>query len=198
VTGSGPADVKTLAPAGTRRVDVGTQRRTTLDEYETAGLVRAHHTRDVPIAQRRSSIALDQGGEERQPSTRTRKAADGGEDALVLRQSASQQRSPWEVDRDLVSEGLLLERLDWITQQDEVRQLFSRDSARRVRKRIRGGVESDREGVRSRARYVERVAPVTRAGVDHRARERAGALGDLTDVDVDESLADELMQWRQC
>jgi hypothetical protein len=39
---------------------------------------------------------------------------------------------------------------------------------------------------------MERIAPVTRAGVEHRARERAGELGDLTDVDVEEALADEL------
>jgi len=39
---------------------------------------------------------------------------------------------------------------------------------------------------------MERIAPVTRAGVDHRARERAGELGDLTDVDVEEALAKEL------
>jgi len=29
------------------------------------------------------------------------------------------------------------------------------------------------------------MAPVSRSGVDHRARERAGELGDLTDVDVE-------------
>jgi hypothetical protein len=36
------------------------------------------------------------------------------------------------------------------------------------------------------------MAPVSRSGVDHRARERAGELGDLTDVDVEEALTDEL------
>jgi hypothetical protein len=39
---------------------------------------------------------------------------------------------------------------------------------------------------------MERIAPVSRTQVDHGARERAGELGDLTDVDVDEALTDEL------
>jgi hypothetical protein len=73
---------------------------------------------------------------------------------------------------------------------------MSHRSACRVRKRVRGRVESDREGVRSLARYVERIAPVSRSGIDHRARERAGEFGDLTDVDVQETLADELTHAR--
>ena len=43
---------------------------------------------------------------------------------------------------------------------------------------------------------MERVTPVSRAGVDHRARERAGELDDLADVDVDEALADDLSHQR--
>jgi hypothetical protein len=39
---------------------------------------------------------------------------------------------------------------------------------------------------------VKRVAPVSRAGVDRRARERAGELNDLTDVDIDEAFSEEL------
>ena len=75
---------------------------------------------------------------------------------------------------------------------------MSHGSARRIRKRVRGRIESDREGVRSCARYVERIAPVSRSGVDHRARERAGELGDLTDVDVEEALTDELTHYAKC
>jgi hypothetical protein len=45
---------------------------------------------------------------------------------------------------------------------------------------------------------VERVSPVSRAGVDRRARERAGELDDLTDVDVDEALANKLTHRRKC
>jgi len=39
---------------------------------------------------------------------------------------------------------------------------------------------------------VKRIAPVSRSRVDDRAREGAGELGDLTDVDLEEELADEL------
>ena len=53
-------------------------------------------------------------------------------------------------------------------------------------------------GVRSRARHVERIAPVSRTEVHNGARERAGERGDLTDVDVDEALADELSHGRKC
>ena len=69
---------------------------------------------------------------------------------------------------------------------------MSRRSMRRVRKRIGGGVESDREGVRSRARYVERIAPVSRSDVDRGAPGRAGELRELTDVHIHESFADQL------
>jgi hypothetical protein len=39
---------------------------------------------------------------------------------------------------------------------------------------------------------MERIAAVTRSRVDHGARVRTGALGDLTDVHIHEALADEL------
>jgi len=45
---------------------------------------------------------------------------------------------------------------------------------------------------------VKRITPVSRAGVDRRAREPAGELGDLTDVDVEESLTEELTHRRKC
>jgi hypothetical protein len=39
---------------------------------------------------------------------------------------------------------------------------------------------------------MERVTPVSRTGVERRSREGTGAFGDLTDVDVEEALTDEL------
>ena len=39
---------------------------------------------------------------------------------------------------------------------------------------------------------MERIAPVSRAEIDRGARERAGEVSDLTDVDIDEALPDEL------
>jgi len=60
--------------------------------------------------------------------------------------------------------------------EDEVREQMSHRSTRGVRKGIRGGVNSDHEGVRSRARYMERIPTVTCSGVDHRAGERAREL----------------------
>jgi hypothetical protein len=47
-------------------------------------------------------------------------------------------------------------------------------------------------------RHVQRITPVSRTGVDRRARERAGELGDLTDVDVEEALTEELTHRRKC
>jgi hypothetical protein len=96
------------------------------------------------------------------------------------------------MDRELVGERVHREALEGLAEQDEVGDAIADGTTCRIRKGIRGCVESDREGVRSGARYMERIAPITRAGVDHRARERAGELGDLTDVDVEEALADEL------
>jgi hypothetical protein len=45
---------------------------------------------------------------------------------------------------------------------------------------------------------VERITPVSRAGIDRSAGERAGELGDLTDVDVEEPLTDELTHRLKC
>ena len=55
------------------------------------------------------------------------------------------------------------------------------------------GVESDREGLRSGARYMKWIPPVTRSRVDDGPRVRTGALDDLTDVHIHQALADELM-----
>ena len=70
--------------------------------------------------------------------------------------------------------------------------MLAHAETRGVRKRVRGGIEADRQRVRPRARDVKRISPVSRAGIDDGARERAGELGDLTDVDIDEAFADEL------
>jgi len=96
------------------------------------------------------------------------------------------------VNRELVGERVHREVLEGLAEQDEVGDAIADSTTCRIRKRIRGCVETDREGVRPGARYMERIAPVTRAGIHHRARKRAGELGDLTDVDVEEALADEL------
>jgi nitroreductase len=95
------------------------------------------------------------------------------------------------VDGHLVRHGRQRERLDWLAQQHQIREVLPHGATRRVGKCIGGGIESDREGVRSCARHVERITPVSRAVVDGRSRERAGELRDLTDVDVEEALTDE-------
>jgi len=96
------------------------------------------------------------------------------------------------VDRELVCERVERETLYGLAEQDEVRDLIADSTTCRIRKRIRGCVETDRERVRPRSGHVERVPPVARSRVDHRAREATGELGQLTDVDVEEALADEL------
>jgi hypothetical protein len=96
------------------------------------------------------------------------------------------------VHRDLVRDRVERESLDGLAQEDEVRQWLADCATRGVRERVRGCVETDRESVRARARDVERIAPVSRTEVDDRARECAGRFGDLTDVDVEETLTDEL------
>jgi len=161
-------------------------------ENETTRAVRARHARDIALGQRRASITGGDGQQQCHSSTGTRKTADRGEHALVLRQRATQQGSPRKVDRHLVGNGLQRDVLDGLAHQQEIRQLFAHGPAGRVGKRITGGVETDREDVRPCARHVKRVAPVSRAGVDRRARKRADELSDLTDVDVDEAFPDEL------
>ena len=96
------------------------------------------------------------------------------------------------MDRELVCERVERETLYGLAEQDEVRDLIADSTTCRIRKRIRGCVETDRERVRPRSGHVERVPPVARSRVDHRAREATGELGQLTDVDVEEALADEL------
>jgi nitroreductase len=96
------------------------------------------------------------------------------------------------VDRHLIRDFAQRKALDRLAQQQQVRQAVARGAARGVGERVGGGVETDGEGVAPRARYVERIAPVSRSGVDGRTRERAGDLGDLTDVDVEEAFTDEL------
>jgi hypothetical protein len=39
---------------------------------------------------------------------------------------------------------------------------------------------------------VQRITPVSRPGIDRRPRKGSGELGQLTDVDVEEALADQL------
>jgi hypothetical protein len=95
------------------------------------------------------------------------------------------------MDRHLVRHGIQPESLDRLAEEQQVRQPLTHGESCGIRKRVRGSVESDREGLRPRARHVERIAPVSRSGVEHRARERAGDLGDLTDVDVEKTLTDE-------
>jgi nitroreductase len=70
--------------------------------------------------------------------------------------------------------------------------MFAHTETRCVGERIRGCVETDRQRVRPRARDVERISPVSRPGIDDDAGERAGEVSDLTDVDVDEALTDDL------
>ena len=188
----GPTHVEALAPAGARRVDVGARDHAALSEREAGGAVRSLDARDLAIAKRRCVVPGDHRQQECQPTTGTGQAAYRREHAVVFRERASQQRAPREMDRDLVRDRLERERFERLAQEDEVRQPFANRKPRRVRERVRGAIQSDREGVRSGARYMERIAPVTRAGVDHRARVRAGELGDLTDVDVEETLTDEL------
>ena len=96
------------------------------------------------------------------------------------------------MDRELVCERVERETLYRLAEQDEVRDLIADSTTCRIRKRTRGCVESDRERVRPRSGHVERVPPVARSRVDHRTREATGKLGQLTDVDVEEALADEL------
>jgi predicted enzyme related to lactoylglutathione lyase len=96
------------------------------------------------------------------------------------------------VDRELVCERIQREGLQRLAEHDEIRDAITNSTTCRIRKRIRGCVESDRERISARSCYVERVTPVTRSGVDRRQRERSGELGQLTDVDVEEALADEL------
>jgi hypothetical protein len=142
--------------------------------------------------ERRTSVAGDHGERERQATAGSRQTADRLEHATVFRERAAQQRSPWEVDRELVCERIQREALQRLTEQDEIRDAITNSTTCRIRKRIRGCVESDRERISARSCYVERVTPVTRSGVDRRQREGSGELGQLTDVDVEEALADEL------
>ena len=185
-------NVQSLTPGGPRHRDIATIHRTILDQVKAGPAVFARHARDVFGGERRTSVAGDHGERERQATAGSRQTADRLEHAAVFRERATQQRSPWEVDRELVCERIQRKALEGLAEQDEVRDASADGTTCRIRKRIRGCIETDREGVRSGARYMEWIAPITRAGVDHRARERAGELGDLTDVDVEEALADEL------
>jgi len=81
------------------------------------------------------------------------------------------------VDRELVCECVEREALERLTEQDEVRHAITDSTTCRIRQRIRGCVESYREGISARSCYVERVTPVTRTGVDRRPREGSGELG---------------------
>ncbi len=96
------------------------------------------------------------------------------------------------MDRRLVRERLEWEALDRLAQQHEIRQPLARNETRGASERVGGGVDADRQGVRPGARDRERVAPVSRADIDRRARERAGERDQLTDVDVEKPLTDEL------
>jgi len=61
---------------------------------------------------------------------------------------------------------------------------------RAARKAIGARVDRDREGLRLGSRAVENVAAVPRANINDDATERGGYPGDLTDVDVDETLTE--------
>jgi len=186
------ANVQPLAPAGSRCHDVGTVQCTPLDQGEAGPAVFADHARNVLRGERRPSVARDNGDRERQQTAGSRQTADRIEHGSVLRERAAQKRSPWEVDRQLIRERIEGEALQRLAEQDEVRDRFADSTTRRIGEGISGCIESDRERVRPRSGHVERVPSVARSRVDHRAREATGELGQLTDVDIEEALADEL------
>lgn len=97
------------------------------------------------------------------------------------------------MDAHLVGDAREVARdsLDGADDQGDVRRPVARKAPRGVRQRIRGGVDADREGVRPRARYEERIAPVSSTDVDDDAAVRAGACEGLTDVYVETPLADQ-------
>ena len=121
-----------------------------------------------------------------------RQTADRLEDGSIFREHAAQQRSPWEVDRDLVRERVQCEALHGLAEQDEVRDAIPNSTTRRVCESVSGCIEPDRERVGPRSGDMQRITSVSRSGIDRRPRKGSGELGQLADVDVQEALADEL------
>ena len=104
----------------------------------------------------------------------------------------AKKRSPRKVDGDLV--GGLVERAGQL--------LDSRDEERHVRESqavrapctigecVGARIDSDRERIRFASRAMNRIAAITRANVDHDPAESGGYRGGLTDVYVDDPLAE--------
>jgi hypothetical protein len=96
------------------------------------------------------------------------------------------------MDGDLVRERpqLAREAFDALNEESHIRQSRSFGAPRAGREGIGTGVDGDRKGAGLRPGAIENVATVARAHVHEDVAERGGYPGDLTDVDVDEALAE--------
>jgi hypothetical protein len=97
------------------------------------------------------------------------------------------------VDGHLVGDGRELRResLHAFNEERDVRKPRALGAPGAGGERVRACVDGDRERIRICPRAMEGVAAVTRTDVDDDATVCGGYSSDLTDVDVDETLADE-------
>jgi hypothetical protein len=96
------------------------------------------------------------------------------------------------MDGDLVCETPKLARdaFDAVDEESRIRQSRSLRAPRTAREGIGARVDRDRERARVGPCAVQDVATVARAKVHEDVAEGGGYLSDLTDVDVDEALAE--------
>lgn len=107
-------------------------------------------------------------------------------------EQAAEQRAPREMHGDLVRESAKRRGQPLSTLDDErdVRKPCAPRLPRATDETVRTGVDGDREGVGMDARVMDDVGAIARANVDDDAAERGGESSGLTDVYVDEALAE--------
>jgi len=112
--------------------------------------------------------------------------------ARIGREQATKQRAPGELDRHLIRHPseVVRKALHTFDQERCVRKARSFRTPGAAGQGIGARVDGDREGTWLGPRPVQDVAAIARAHVHEDVTETGGYCGDLTDVDVDEMLAE--------
>jgi hypothetical protein len=138
------------------------------------------------------SVTVDRREQDTQFPARFQQVGDRANDCVGSINESAQQRAPREVDGDLVGDApeLLRKTLHSFHQKGGVRQARSLRPPCAAREGVGARVDGQRERGRLGPRAVQNIATVTRSHVHENVAERGGYRGGLTDVDVDEALAE--------